>query len=161
MQHVRPTLYDGAAIEAGPDRRGREQTGNAQTTGGLPADGHLSRIATETFDIVLHPLQRQLLVHQAVIAGVAGILEEIRRRSEQPGFDQPTERAQSIVDGHHDDVILGHHDRRVILRTRTADQRAAMNPEKHRQPRMRIRRRGNIDIQEETIFRGSPFNIET
>ena len=48
--------------------RGEHVVSDASTAGRLPHDGHPVGVATEVGDVLLHPLQRQVLVQQAHVA---------------------------------------------------------------------------------------------
>ena len=53
-----------------PSGTARDEVGeDGQATGRLARDGHLVRVAAEPRDVLLHPAQGCLLIHQPVVAG--------------------------------------------------------------------------------------------
>ncbi|MCY1175444.1 hypothetical protein D9M73_156830 [compost metagenome] len=130
--------------EAARQRR-FEQVHHAQPASRFARDRHPGRIPAESRDIGLHPLQRRNLVEQAVIAR-----HMLRRFCAQAGMGQPAEHAQPIVDRHDDHPALGK-TLAVIHRVtaRSAHQRAAVDPEKHR---CLIRLGGRPDVERQAIL---------
>ncbi len=124
----------------------RQQVG-APGAGRLAEDGDRLRIAAESRDILLHPLQGGDLIEQAEIggSGVIGFPGQFRMREE-------TEHAQAIVDGHHDDTLPGQLFAIVGGHRRSpGGQRAAVDPHHHRE--LVIRRFGcRIDIQIQAVL---------
>jgi hypothetical protein len=113
--------------------RGRfEVARDAEPARRFAADCHPVRVAAETGDVLAHPLHGKLLVHEAVIAGVADILEEARHVGRERRLDQPAEGAQAVIDRDHDDVVLGDHARGVVDGAGAGDERTAMDPEEDR-----------------------------
>jgi len=97
-------------------------------------------------------LHGKLLVHEAVIAGVADILEEARPVGRERRLDQPAESSQAVIDRDHDDVVLGDHDRGVVDGAGAGDECTAMDPEEDRQARMLVGGGRDIDVEEEAIL---------
>src|SRR4029077_6928901 len=88
--------------------------------------GHVARIAAEAADVALHPAQRGLLVHQAVVAGRAAPAAGQRR------VGQEAEGAEPVVDGDHYDAVPDKFGRVVVVAF-TGTQRAAVHPDHHGQ----------------------------
>lgn len=87
--------------------------------------GDVVRIAPEGRDVVVHPMQRRDLVHQAVIAGAT-----FRQR----GMSEPAERAETIIHGDHDEAGLRELctvEQRIVRGA--ADEAAVMDEDHHRQ----------------------------
>jgi hypothetical protein len=152
VETVAAALDDRVAEEAGIGPDSLEIGRYAEATRRFAGDRHGEGIAAEGGNVAPYPFHRELLVHQAVIAGIAPVFEETRLGRRQSGLDQPAEGTKAVVDGHGDDVVLGDHDRGVIHGPRATGQRAAMDPEEDRQTGARMRRGRHIDIEEETIF---------
>ena len=71
------------------------QDGNRAAAGALTEDGHVTGVAAESGDVLVHPPERHGLVEQAV-AGAAGHRREVHEAV----------HVQAVVDVHHDDVAL-------------------------------------------------------
>ena len=77
-----------------PREPARDHVGqHGQATGRLARDRDVVRVAAERADVVLHPAQGGLLVHQPVVAGRAAGPRRQRRVGEE------AERAEPVVDG--------------------------------------------------------------
>ena len=98
VQRERAALHDRPLEE--PARAARDEVGeHRQAAGRLAGDRDVVRVAAELRDVALHPAQRRLLVHQAVVAGrAAGPRGERRVREE-------AERAEPVVDRDDDDAV--------------------------------------------------------
>ena len=124
-QLVRPALHDGALEEPARARRGQlGQRGQAARR--LAEQGHLAGIAAKGADVALHPAQRGLLVHQAVVSGRAA------RAAGQRRVGQETEGAEPVIDGDHHDAVPDQAGRVVVVALAGA-QRAAVHPDHHGQ----------------------------
>ena len=66
-------------------------------TGALPEESDATRVAAESGSVVAYPLERELLVSEAVVT-----FEAIYSSKETEGTD-------AIVECHHDDVLLCGH----------------------------------------------------
>ncbi len=77
--------------------RRHEVLEHVQAAGGLPGDGDPVRVAAELPDVVAHPAQRGLLVHQSVVAGRA------TGPGGQGGVGQEAEHSEPVVDGDDDE----------------------------------------------------------
>ncbi len=115
-------------------------------------DGHALRIAAEGRDVVLHPLQRELLVEDAVVAGDAGGGLGAERR-----VREKSERADTVVDRDHHDVARVHELGRVVVVALADLEGAAVDPHHDRTlpsqvalgDGLAVRR---VDVQEEAIL---------
>ena len=91
------------------------------------------RVASELCNVVDHPVQRQYLVHQSVVA--RGVM---RRLVCQLRMREKAEDAQAVVDGDGDHAVA---DQRAVIveraSTRSADVGSAMNPEHDRKQMLR------------------------
>ena len=74
---------------------------NAQPTRRLAEDRHVVRVAAEPRDVALHPPQRRLLVHEAVVA--RGL---IRGLGGQRRVREEAEEAEAVVDRDDDRALL-------------------------------------------------------
>ena len=151
LRERRDSLRVGAALGDCPLeqslRRGRDQLrADTQPAGRLTEDRHVLRVAAEARDVVLHPLERELLVHQAVVAGVVRLGPGAQR-----GMREEAEQAEPVVDRHDHNTLLDEVDR-VVVAALAADQRAAVDPHHHRQLRRRPRRTRRVDVQEEAVL---------
>jgi hypothetical protein len=79
-------------------------------------------VPAELADVALHPAQRGLLVHQAVVAGRPA------RVAGQGGMREEAERAEPVVDGDHDRAVR-YQPGRVIVLAFAEPQSAAVNPD--------------------------------
>ena len=91
-----------------------------------PAIAHVVRVAAELADVVLHPAQRRLLVHQPVVAGRATRPRRQRRVGEE------AERAEPVVD-RDDDGAVRRESGAVVVAAALLGQPAAVDPHQHRQ----------------------------
>ena len=125
-------LRDGPAEQASC-RRHRQQRRDAHRPGGLAGDRHPCRVATEGSDVVLHPLQRRDLVLQAEVGG-AGLDVGLGEQEALGG--------EPVVDRHAHDAVAGER-RPVVLQDRAGavHERAAVDPDQHREARRRRRGR--------------------
>ena len=125
---VGPALDDGSLEQPIGQRRG-EVGVDAQAARRLAEDRDPVRVPAEPGDVVLHPLQRQLLVHQAVVARAAvGGLRAQRRVGEE------ARRAQSVVDGHDDHVAVDDEPGRVEVVALADRQRTTVDPDHDGEP---------------------------
>ncbi len=131
-------------------RRGNQGLDTARTRA-LTENGHVVRVAAESRDVVLNPMQGCELVKKAVVARAETVILLSQKR-----MGQETEHADTIVDGHENHALLG------ILLTVEFDfiavavvERAAVNPHHDREFRVSAGCR-SPDIQIEavlTVFR--------
>ncbi len=96
-------------------------------------------------DVGLDPLQRGLLVHQAVVARCAAALAGERR------MRQEAEGAEAIVD-RHDHHALSDERPGVVVIALAGEQRAAVDPHHDRVRADDFRR---VDVEVETVFRAA------
>src|SRR5690606_18165041 len=92
-------------------------------------DRHAFRVAAESGDVPLHPLERRVLVEQRVVAGrlVRALLGQLRMREQ-------TEDAEPIVQGHRDDALLRHAGAVITgLGTVARDETAAVDIDENRE----------------------------
>ncbi len=135
-----PALHDRPLEE--PSGAARDHVGeDGQATGRLARDGHPLRVAAEPRDVLLHPAQRGLLIHQPVVAGrPSGRRRQRRMRQEAKG-------AEPVVDRDDNGAIRGQlggvEVARGILR-----QAAAVDPHEHGSGRAAPeRRRGHVEVE--------------
>src|ERR1700694_4589979 len=96
-------------------------------------------------DVVADPLECELLVHQPVIAGDSTAV--------QRWVGQPAERAETIIDGHDDDVLGADQHAGVESRALTGHERAAMDEDPDGEPIVAaLRMNGARDVEEEAIL---------
>ena len=116
-----------------------------EAASGLPTDGHAMGISPEGGDVASQPAQGLLLVHEAVVAGLA-----LGRRQRRVG--QGPEHAQAVVDGDHDDAGLADEVGAVVLVGAAVDQAATMDPHIHRQPLVGSGLGRTLHVEEQTIL---------
>ena len=126
-ERIGAALRDRAVEEARRERR-RELRVHAQPAGRLAEDRHVVRVAAELRDVALHPAQRGLLVHQAVVAGAHGRATPAL----SAGCARKPEPAEPVVDRDDDRALLDE-PRRVVVVALADRQRAAVDPDHHRQ----------------------------
>src|SRR4029079_7771799 len=117
---------------------------SAEATGRLAADRHSGRVSAEMADIVADPFECELLVHQAVITGDPIAV--------QGTVGEQAECAETIVDGHDDDLVGADQDAGVELRAGTGHEPAAMHEYPDRHPVVAPRMSGCRDVEEEAIL---------
>lgn len=95
------TLRDDTGDEV-PGERTPHHVERTRRTSRLTADDDLVRVTAEVGDVIVDPLQGELLVEQAVVAGgvVGGLSAEV-------GMGEETEGAETVVDCDDDDVLGG------------------------------------------------------
>src|ERR1700735_2823974 len=119
------------------------------TAGRLAENRNVARVTAELTDISLHPLHRELLIHQAVIPCVMTFRVE-------RGLREESQVAEAVLD-RDDDTALVDERSRVIVRAGAAGQPATVNPEHHgrRATAMLVAvflEVGHVDVQEQTVF---------
>ena len=138
-------LQDRALEQAA--RQPRDHVRHDRTAAGRFAEErHLLRIAAEQRDVALDPLQRGELIQIAIVAArIAGRFPGQRRMGKE------AEAAHAVIHADDDDALGG---QRVggILRRVSVHQRAAMDPDHHRQGRVRCRGRPP-DVQRQAVLR--------
>ena len=115
------------AVEEPGGRSKRHQCADAHAPRRLAEDGHTTRIAAESLDVVAHPLERLYLVEQSLVA---------RRRHAAAGdFAQvdEAERPEPVVDRHHHCVAAPRKGGAVVDRRAAgaAGEAAAVDPHQH------------------------------
>src|SRR5208283_5810824 len=115
---------------------------DALSAGGLAEDGHVRWIAAKGGDIVLNPRQRQLLVHEPIVA-VFMTFGIDRALSEE------SQIAEAVVEGDDDDALF-YEPLRVVRSAGSFNEAAAVNPNHHRQTG--AARSGGEDVQEQAIL---------
>ena len=125
-----------------PSRAAGDQLGqDRQAAGRLACDGDVVRVAAEPADVVLHPAQRRLLVHQPVVARRAAGPRSQRRVGQEP------QHAEPVVDRDDHDAV-GRQFGAVIVAAGVFRQRAAMDPHQDRPPGVAARRRRvHVEVQ--------------
>ena len=119
-----PALGDGSPEEA-LGRRHRHECRAAHAARGLAGDGDLGRIAAESSDVVLHPLQRGDLVEHAEVAGLG-------QRGEVACQVHEALHAEPVVDRHAHDAITGERCAVVhIVDAAAGIEGAAVDPHQH------------------------------
>src|SRR5262249_6026905 len=99
-------------------------------TGRFARDRHTLRVAAEGRDVLLHPLERRMLIEQGVIAGGA-----LRRLLRQLGVREEAEHAQAIIYGDRHNSLLRHAFAVVApLRTVARQKTASEEIDQDRQP---------------------------
>ena len=95
----------------------------------LSEHGDVRRIAAVRADVLAHPLERGGLVEQSAVGDRAPLASAVRAER------HPSERAEPVVDRHHDHIAVGREPGRVVRRQRRrADrERPAVDPDHHRQ----------------------------
>src|SRR5687767_13826539 len=91
----------------------------------MTEDRDAIRISAKCGDVALHPAQRLDLVEQAVIARGS-----LRRFPGERGMSEKAERAEAVVDRHHDDTKRCENSR--VVATATVRERSAVQPHHHR-----------------------------
>ncbi len=140
--HNRAAFADGSGNQI-PRQRRSHLRADGDRTGGFARNGHSFRIAAESRYVLLHPLQRRVLVEQSVIARSA-----IRRFFRQFGMRQEAEYAKPVADCDGDDAFGGHAFAVVTrLRTIARHKSAAEKVNQHRQFLPRFGRSPNVQVQ--------------
>ncbi len=135
---------------------------DAQAAGGLAEYGHAPAISSKAGDVVLHPAQRGLLVHEAVVPrGVVGRLRAQRRMREEP------EHAEPVVQGDDHDALV-HEPDGIVVVALSDEERAAVDPHHHRKPLVSVlvtvavvptalivAAGGSEHVEEQAIFAGA------
>lgn len=158
VQRIRAAFDNGLLKQVGSRGRG-ELREDAQSAGGLAEDGHIKWIAAEEHDVVAHPAQRQLLIHQPVITGRVGIDITVAIRigvfRGERGMREKPESAEPVIDRDDDHSVL-HHRRRIVVIAFPRDQSSSVDPH-HHWPQAEIARTGREHIQEQAVL-GRGFN---
>ena len=144
-EHGRAALGDDA-VEVLMGALHQRQQGHAGAARGFAEDGHVVGIAAEARDVLMDPLERHHLIHQAQVLGV-----RIVRAVRQVGQVEKAEHPDPVLDGGHDDVrVLLHEIVAIVGRVHRAAlfKRAAMDPDHHRLfPRAGIIRLPDVQVQ--------------
>ncbi len=134
---ARVALGDRTAEQPSRLRR-RDVRAHGRAAGGLAEDRHVARVAAERAGVLLHPPERGLLIEQGRVARPeVGVVEE-------------AERAQAVVDRHDHDVAVDRELGRVVAGAVAGQERPAVDPHHHGQPRAPRRatgRRGDVEVQ--------------
>src|SRR5262249_29640470 len=118
---------------------------DGESAGRFAEDGDVVRIASERGDVVLDPLQREILIEVAVVAG--GMLW---RFGGQFRYGEQTEDAQAIVEGNQDQAVASEGVTIVASLRACADgERAAVDPDHYRQFAGAFR---SPDVESKAIF---------
>jgi hypothetical protein len=142
-------LHDGALEEALRELRG-EQDEHVLAAGRLSEDRDVRRVAAEGRDVGLHPLERGDLVERAEVArGVARVAALAQRR-----VPEPAERAEAVVERHHDHAMQGGQAAAVVEARGADGVAAAVDPDHHRQARIggRAAQGGRVDVEREAVL---------
>ena len=133
-------------------QRRSHQALDTTSTGALAHDGQVVRIAAESRDVVVNPLDRRQLVINALVSGAAvAILFGQGRMGEE------AQQAEAVIDGHEDDAALCPGfpiESRIIAAA--AGVCATVDPQGDRKFSRRLADRfgRRPDIQEEAVFTG-------
>src|SRR5580698_7167152 len=104
------------------------------------------RIAAEFGDVRLYPFERELLIHQAVIADIVPLAVERRMREEPEG-------AYAVIDRHENRIAFAGELAAVVVAGFARDQAATVDPHHDRSRSgffsIVLRR---IDVQVETVL---------
>src|SRR5262249_2743134 len=119
-------------VEETRRRRRPDVSPGAVCTRRLSENGHVARVASERFDISLHPLERELLIHEPIVPRGMPLLVQRRMREEATDV-------QTIVDRHDPHAALLHELDRVVVAALSSVQAAAVNPDHHRTPAPTLR----------------------
>ena len=137
--------FDDRLLEEPGRQRRNDLRMRAQAASGFAEDSDVVRVAAERRDIRLDPLQRGLLIHQAVVAGSAAAF------GRECGMREEAQGAQPVVDGDNGDA-LGHQRVAVVVVAFAGEQGTAVDPDHDRERPGTFRR---VDVQIETVFRGT------
>ena len=134
-------LADNAAEQSSGQGRSHQRT-NRGGSGGFAADGHFGGIASKRGDVALDPPQGRHLIQHAVVAG-----RLVRRFGGEFGMGEEAEHAEPVIDGDHDDALLGEVGA-VVARfiTRSGRKTAAVKVHQHGQAFLSRRRRPDVQI---------------
>jgi hypothetical protein len=146
-RRIAAALEDGAVEQ--PFRAGRHDIGGGGPGAGrLAAQGDVTFVAPERRDVPLHPLQRRLHVHDAVVAGCVAFLVNV-------GMGHEAEQVQAIIESDHHQLALRRQPCRVVVVALAIDIAAAVNPHQHWQFRFYIRRE-DVEIKTVLVRIGRP-----
>jgi hypothetical protein len=122
---------------------------DVERSGRLAEHRDVAGVAAEPGDVVADPLERHLLILQALVAGPA--------LGDEVGVAEEPEQAEPVVERDHDDaVVLGEElagveqpdvEERHRLLGRAVDVAAAVDPHHHRRVPGRGRRRPHVEVQ--------------
>ena len=91
------TALDDSLLEQAPGSRSSHHSQHFGTAAGLAENRHIGRIAAESPDVVMYPLQRGYQVHDPPVGGVL-VLWSVGRQV------QVSEHIQPVIDAHDDDI---------------------------------------------------------
>ena len=143
--HAGAALDDGLVEQPLGARHG-QQRAHLPAAAGLAEDRDIARIAAEAAGMLAHPFQRR---DQVEHTGIAGLGEALAARLRQI---EMAEDVQAMVDRHDHDIVALREPGAVVARRvgRAVRERAAMQPDHHRAPR--VVEAGRPDMQRQAIL---------
>ena len=145
QSQLRATLHD-STMDQASSRRCRRDEAHLATAAGLAVDRHIRRVTPERGDVRADPLQRGDHVEESGVGRtgevVAGEIGEVK----------VAHHAETVIEGHHDDVAATRHVRSVVQHHRAGPRLEPSPVQPHEHGPSSVVRTRRPDVEHETVL---------